>query len=148
MLKLEGKLQREMYLIIISVHIRANRQKYESDQTSRPSLTENADQRIKAYSRKLKSDIRGAQTGENKRFMNLMMMAMMMSNQTSMLQKPKMMVQEEETAKMASEYTPLKILQNLNIPVNDSAIPDMPQSSILNNLQSRVSNQSPNNMSK
>lgn len=77
-----------------------------------------------------------------------MMMAMMMSNQTSMLQKPKMMVQEEETAKMASEYTPLKILQNLNIPVNDSAIPDMPQSSILNNLQSRVSNQSPNNMSK
>lgn len=39
MLKLEGKLLREMYLIIISVHIRANRQKYESDQTSRPSLT-------------------------------------------------------------------------------------------------------------
>jgi trimethylamine:corrinoid methyltransferase-like protein len=57
--------------------------------------------------------------------MNLMMMAMMMSNQTAMMKKPKMMVAEEEAVKVASEYTPMKVLQNLGITINDNNAPDI-----------------------
>jgi hypothetical protein len=57
--------------------------------------------------------------------MNLMMMAMMMGNQTSMLQKPKLFTQEEEAAKVTSEFTPMKVLQNLGIAINDNNGPDM-----------------------
>ena len=86
-------------------------------------LSENVDERAKALSRKLRSDMKSNQTNENSRFMNLMMMAMMMSNQTTILQRPKLMQTSEEPKTMPSEFTPMKILQNLGIPLNDQASP-------------------------
>lgn len=87
---------------------------------------QNVDERAKALSRKLRSEMKSNQAFENNRFMNLMMMAMMMSNQTTILQRPRLMQASEEAKTMPSEFTPIKILQNLGIPLNDQAAPGLP----------------------
>jgi hypothetical protein len=70
----------------------------------------------------LKADLRNTKENENKKFMNLMMLAMMMSNQTHAFQPNKVKRLEEQTQSV-SEFTPFKILQNLRIPVEGNAAP-------------------------
>lgn len=83
--------------------------------------TKAIDSKIKSFAQKLKSDVRSNQAAENKRFTNLIMMAMMMSNQTAMFKAPKINLDLlGDEAKVATEFTPVKVLQNLNIPLDDA----------------------------
>jgi hypothetical protein len=70
---------------------------------------------VDAYARKLKADLKNNQSVENRRMMNLMMMAMMMSNQTYVFQRPKFVVKEEENNVMPSEWTARKVMEKLKI---------------------------------
>lgn len=73
--------------------------------------------------------MKGASSNENNRFMNLMMMAMMMSNQTHIFQQPQRLMknQQEEAKEAPSEFTPMRILQSLGIPLQETTPPIVAQ---------------------
>lgn len=68
--------------------------------------------------KKIKKDMKEVKAAENAKFMNLMMMAMMMTNYNSMAM-PNFKIENRKKSKLDQKNTPISILQDLGIMAKD-----------------------------